>query len=187
MWCMVHTAWRECRVRSRCGGGGRVCVCVYVYARAHMCMWWVLMDTGGGNPPHSGMTNPPPHLSSPCSSVVHDQAQWFVAIITGQPHQALLDNPRRQPQALGHTAQQGCLASRRVAKDVLLQHYQCTGVRVKHDNYCTHSCSLVGGAIALKELDAVKSSHQYLFQTVTQVKGNTHTHTHTHTHIPSQR
>ena len=136
VWCVVYGPYRMARVQSAQSmwwWWWGVCVCVYVYARAHMCMWWVLMDTGGGNPPHSGMTNPPPHLSSPCSSAVHDQAQWFVAIITGQPHQALLDNPRRQPQALGHTAQQGCLASRRVAKDVLLQHHQCTGVRVKHD------------------------------------------------------
>ena len=130
-----------------------VCVraCVYVYARAQMCMWWVLMDTGG-NPPQSLMTNPftPPHTLHPspssCSSAVHDQAQWFAAIITGQSHQALFHNPRRQPQALGHTAQQGCLEHRRVAKDVLLQHPQCTRetkmLRTVH--------SLVGGAIGLK-------------------------------------
>ena len=58
-----------------------VCVCVYVYARAHTCMWWVLMDTGG-NPPQSVMHDPPPTsvpLFFSCSrpsSVVRCHHHW---------------------------------------------------------------------------------------------------------------
>ena len=92
-WCVVYGPYGMVRV---CAFDVVVVVCVYVracvyvYARAQMCMWWVLMDTGG-NPPQSLMTNPftPPHILPP--SLRPPVLQLFTTKLSGSLPSSLVN------------------------------------------------------------------------------------------------